>query len=68
MSKPVAPEHESETTWSPKAPHVRKMIAYVKKRGSVTAEELVEWDRTHGRLVFDWDDANAAEEWRKQQA
>jgi hypothetical protein len=44
------------------------MIAYVKKRGSVTAEELVDWDRTHGRLVFDWDDANAAEEWRKQQA
>ena len=55
-------------TWSASAPHVRKAIAFVKARGSVTAEELVEWDGAHARRLFDWNDPTAAEHWRTHQA
>lgn len=56
------------SAWGRNTPHVRKALAFIRKRGHVTADELVEWDRTHGRLLFDWDNPRAAEEWRKQQA
>lgn len=56
------------STWRVSAPHVRKALAFVKRKGSVTAEELVAWDGEHGRRLFDWDDPHAAEEWRRQQA
>lgn len=56
------------STWRVSAPHVRKALAFVKRKGSITAEELVAWDGDHGRRLFDWDDPRAAEEWRRQQA
>lgn len=63
---------ETATTWSKSAPHVRKALAFIAargKRGMVTnADDLVEWDWTHGRRLFNWDDPAAAAEWRKQQA
>lgn len=55
-------------SWSASAPHVRKAIAFIKRRGTVSADELVEFDRTHGRRLFDWNDPAAAEDWRKHQA
>ena len=58
----------ASSTWRTSAPHVRKALAFVKRKGSVTAEELVQWDGSHGRKLFDWDDPAAAEEWRRQQA
>lgn len=62
------PAHESPTTWSRNTPHVRKALAFLKRRGNVTADELVAWDARNGRRLFDWDDPSAAGEWRKQQA
>lgn len=54
--------------WRSRSPRVRKALAYIKRRGSITAEDLVEWDRTHGKQLFNWDDASAAEDWRRHQA
>ena len=34
----------------------------------MTADMLVEWDRTHGRKLFTWDNEDAAEEYRKHEA
>lgn len=56
------------TTWRMSAPAVRKVLAFVRKKGSVTAEDLVAWDRDHGRHLFEWDDPAAAEEFRRCQA
>jgi hypothetical protein len=65
----VAPPSDlAATTWRASAPHVRKALLWVKKRGSVNAEDLVEWDRTHGQRLFDWNDPQAAQEWRQHQA
>lgn len=50
------------------APHIRAALKFVKGRGSVTADELVEWDRSHGRHLFTWDDTEAAEDWRRHEA
>lgn len=47
----------------------RKAVTWIKKKGSVTAEMLVEWDqRTAGTKFFEWDDLKASHEWRLQQA
>lgn len=55
--------------WRSRSPHVRKALTHIKKRGGIiTAEELVEWDRTHGRRLFKWDDASAAEQYRLYEA
>ena len=64
----AAQETDYTQQWGLNLPHVRKAIAFVRKRGRVTAEELVTWDRDHGRRLFNWDDPDAAEEWRRQQA
>lgn len=68
MTTATVAQPDLTTTWRVSAPHVRKALAFIKKRGSVNAEDLVAWDRDHGRRLFDWDDPHAAEEWRKQQA
>lgn len=68
MSIVSAASAQEPTTWSASAPHVRKAIAFVKRRGSVTADELVAWDLAHGRRLFQWDDPAAAEAWRLHQA
>lgn len=67
MTTAVVQERETPT-WRKSAPHVRKALAFIKRQGSVTPDELVEWDRTHGQRLFDWNDESAAAEWRKQQA
>lgn len=61
-------QSQEPATWRRDTPHVRKAVAFIRRRGRVTAEELVDWDRRNGRRLFDWDDPAAAEEWRKHQA
>ena len=63
-----SPEALPASTWRTSAPHVRRALAFIKHRGSVNAGDLVEWDRTHGRRLFDWSDPEAAAEWRLHQA
>lgn len=47
----------------------RKAITWIRKKGSVTAQMMVEWDeRTPGPKFFEWDEARASHEWRLQQA
>ncbi len=70
MAEP-APQYETELsqpTWSRDAVHVKKVLVWLKRRRAVTVEELVEWDREHGKRLFQWTDTQAALEWRKQQA
>lgn len=55
-------------TWSARDPYVRKALTFVRRRGRVTAEELVLWDERNGRRLFDWDDAHAAVDRRRDQA
>lgn len=61
-------ESLSDSTWRASAPHVRRALAFIKKQGSVTADDLVAWDSAHGRKLFNWDDPLAAEDWRRHQA
>jgi hypothetical protein len=75
MSAVAAPTPSSETStahWRTDLPHVRKALTFVRRTlgagGHVTTDELVEWDRTHGRRLFNWNDSDAAEEWRRTQA
>jgi hypothetical protein len=56
------------TNWSAHVPHVRRALAFVRRKRHVTAEELVEWDGRNGRRLFDWNNDSAADEWRRQQA
>ncbi len=55
-------------TWRASAPHVRKALTWLKHHGPANADDLVAWDRDHGRRLFDWNDPSAAEEWRLHQA
>jgi hypothetical protein len=68
MTTATADQPVLATTWRVSAPHVRKALAFIKRKGAVNAEDLVAWDRDHGRRLFDWDDPKAAEEWRLHQA
>ena len=68
MTTALAQADDSALTWRASAPHVRKALAFVKRKGSVTASELVAWDAAHGRRLFDWDNASAAADWRDHQA
>ncbi len=66
----VPPQALDAITWRVSDPYVMKAIAFLKKRSSsaTNAEDLVAWDRDHGRKLFDWNDPHAAEEWRKHRA
>jgi len=68
MSTQPAISTPTDSTWRASAPHVRKALAFLKRKGSVTADELVAWDNTHGRRLFEWNDPEAAEDWRRHQA
>jgi len=49
-----------EARWSVEQPHVQRAIAFAKRRGSVTTEELIAWDFKHGKRLFTWDDEKGA--------
>jgi hypothetical protein len=65
----TAEAQELDTTWSVNAPAVRKAIAFIKrKKGGVTADELVQWDLANGRRLFTWADDEAARQYRLHEA
>lgn len=64
----MTPATRATGSWAVDVPAVRKAIRYIKRRGSVTPDELVAWDAQNGKRLFDWNDPSAAEEWRRQQA
>jgi hypothetical protein len=68
MASPAAVPHAAPQSWSSNLPQVRKALKYIRRRKSITAEELVEWDAAHGRLLFSWNDESAAVAWRTHQA
>ena len=54
--------------WSVQLPHVRRALHFLNSKKLIQAEDLVEWDRTHGKKLFTWDDEQAGEAWRVYQA
>lgn len=54
--------------WSVKSPHVKKALAFIRKKRTVTAEQMVEWDAVNGRHLFNWNNPEAAQEHRLYQA
>ena len=54
--------------WNPRTPEVKAAFKYVEKKGAITAGQLVEWDNRNGRKLFEWDDGDAAREFRLGQA
>ena len=59
---------KEEGKWSPSATAVRKAMRFIRARGNVTPEKLVQWDETHGKALFNWNDRDAAEKFRVHQA
>lgn len=57
-------------TWSASSPHVRRALVWLRKRKSVTAEELLDYDRSHGGHLFinRWGQQEAAVAWYLHQA
>jgi len=64
----ISSTDDSILEWRSKSPHVRKALLFIKRKKSVTADELVEWDREHGKNLFDWNNTSAADDWRHHQA
>jgi hypothetical protein len=54
--------------WSNENPHVQSILAFIRRKRNVTAPMLIEWDNAHGRHLFTWDDALAAEAYRIHEA
>lgn len=61
-------EPQNESRWGLDSSAVQRALAFIKKKGSVTVDELIEWDRTHGRRLFTWDDEEAARIGRMHEA
>lgn len=59
---------EDSSRWGVNIPAVRQALKFIKRKGQITADELVEWDRSHGAKLFTWDDPEAAWEWRRHEA
>ncbi len=55
-------------SWKASDPHVRNAVVLIKEGRITTPEQLIEWDRDHGRRLVDWDDPRAAEWARRAQA
>lgn len=56
------------TRWSVEQVSVQRAISYVRRRGSVTTEQMIEWDFKHGKSLFTWDDEEGARQNRLQEA
>jgi len=57
---------DEKQNWSLNADSVQAALRFIKRRGKkgITPELIVEWDRTHGKRLFPWNDAKAAEDHR----
>lgn len=71
-SATVAAVTDDRWTITSKRPAVQRALTWLAKRQrageSVTSRAMVEWDRKHGKALFDWDDASAADAHRIHQA
>ena len=56
------------STWSPNSVHVQRLLKFIRKKGAVTPQMLVEFDGKNGRKLFTWDDEAAGEQWRAHEA
>lgn len=63
-------QDEEMQSWSLDSDYVQRALSFIRKRGArgVTAELMVQWDSRNGRKLFNWNDQQAAEEWRLHQA
>ena len=68
MTTAAAPTTDTPARWGHSTTHVRKALKFIKSKGAVTADQLVEWDDSHGRRLFVWNNTEAAERWRLHQA
>ena len=68
MSVPAAAPSNEPSRWGTDSLFVRKALEFIMTKGAVTAEQLVEWDATHGRRLFTWDNAEAADSYRIHEA
>ena len=68
MTTAVVRTSEPQNRLGASALHVRRALKFIKSKGAVTAEQLVEWDASHGRRLFTWEEERAATEWRLQEA
>ena len=68
MTTAAAPTSDTPARWGQNTTHVRKALKFIRNKGVVTAEQLVEWDASHGRRLFDWNNAEAGKQWRVHQA
>lgn len=59
---------QTQGRWAIDALHVRRAVKFMRSRPNFTAQDLVEWDFTHGKKLFTWDDEKAAEEHRLYEA
>ena len=66
--EPQPQQAEQPPRWGMESAHVQRALSWIRKQGKVTTEELVEWDRAHGRRLFTWDDAEAARIGRIEEA
>lgn len=57
-------------TWNLHADHVQAVLKWIRGHGRriIKPEALVHWDFKHGQRLFDWNDRDAAEQWRVHQA
>ena len=58
-SKDSSKQTES-ARWGADTKHVRRALKWIRSKGSITREELIEWDRAHGCRLFTWDEDEAA--------
>lgn len=56
------------TNWNVDNPYVVLALRYIRSRRSVTPMQLVTWDNSHGRNLFEWDDEQAGIDYRVHQA
>jgi hypothetical protein len=54
--------------WGANTAHVRNALKFIKSKGAVTAEQLVEWDGKHGRRLFTSGTEEAARAFRLTEA
>lgn len=61
---------EEQQTWAINSDAVQAILKFIHKRRhkGVLAIDLVNWDASHGKRLFCWDETKAAHEWRLQQA
>ena len=67
-TKPIPTQTQKTARWAANNKAVRRALKWIRSKGHVSLEELVEWDRAHGQELFTWNQARAAEIGRLEEA